>query len=57
MFDLGECQSLDANNLPSAVYVSPVLQHHQIMVILCLLNVESNKLRFPAMPAQNAIGL
>ena len=24
MLDLGECQSLDANNLQSAVYLSPV---------------------------------
>ena len=24
MLDLGECQSLDANDLPSAVYLAPV---------------------------------
>ena len=33
MLDLGECQSLDMNKLPSAVYMSPVQTHHHQIIL------------------------
>ena len=51
-FDLGECQSLDADDLPSAVHLSPVkfppLSNDGC---LFLFELESNKLNILAMSA------
>ena len=52
--DLGECLLLEADNLPSAIYLSPDPPKHQMMNILCLFNLKLDKLRFPAVPAGNA---
>ena len=55
MLDLGECQSLDADDLPSAVILQPLQRyHHQIMAIVNWFDLESDKLRLSALPAQNA---
>ena len=52
--DLGECLSLDVDSLPSAVYLSPVeTPPNKIIAILCLVHLESDKLRFFTVPAQN----
>ena len=55
MIDLGKCQSLDANNLPSAVYMSPVQTPltSNDGFFLCFFYFESDNLRFLAVPDQN----
>ena len=56
--DLGECLSLDADNLPSAVYLSHVETPTKSKYgYLCFFNLKSDKLRFSAVAAQNASGL
>ena len=54
LLDLGECLSLDADDLPSAVHISPDTWH--MMDIYNLLNLESDKLRFSVVPAHNIVG-
>ena len=54
MHDLVECQSLDANNLPSAVYLSPVQTpptYNATKAVLCWMELELNELNFLAVPA------
>ena len=48
---------MDADNLPSAVMCHLYRpHHHQMLAILYLLNLDSDKLRFLAVTAQNASG-
>ena len=53
--DLGECMSLNAGNFQLTVYLSPV-ETPPIYNdgYLCLFNLESDKLRCLAVPAQNS---
>ena len=50
MLNLGECLSLEADNLPSAVYLSIVLPHNHLVIAIFFhfFYLESYKLRFPA---------
>ena len=53
--DLFELQSLDADNLPSAVYLSYVqTQLPLMMASLCLFDLESDNLKFVPVTAQNS---
>ena len=53
MLKLGECQSLDANNLPYEVYLSPVpTATPSNNSLFYLFDLKSDKLRCLAVPAQ-----
>jgi hypothetical protein len=54
MLELGECLSLDKDNLPSAVYLSPVQTpptYNATKAVLCWMELELNELNFLAVPA------
>ena len=53
-----ECLLLDADDLPTAVHISPLQPGHDptVIDILYLFDLESNKLGFLARPAPNASG-
>ena len=49
MLELGECLSLDKDNLPSAVYLSPVQTpptYNATKAVLCWMELELNELNF-----------
>ena len=52
MLDLGECPSLDSNNILSAVGHLYKPHHHHMVAILCSYDLVLNKLRFSAVPAR-----